>query len=174
MHTEGTTPAPGGPAPGGLDALGEAACRHRAEGLRPEELPMLAAHALAADADTPALCELAGLSPRTDPRDLRELFERALSEAGVAPPDRRVARRHALRRAAAQLLADGITPDGLASEDWMETQGETAAERAFLALLPPCACCLAYTVGLDRRTWEGRSRAAAGALVTAVPAVPGC
>ncbi|MFF5426184.1 MULTISPECIES: hypothetical protein [unclassified Streptomyces] len=169
MRTQGTTPAPGG-----LDALREAACRSRAEGLRPEELPMLAAHALAAGADTPGLRDLAGLPPRTDPRDLRELFERALTEAGVAPPGRRVARRHALRRAAAALVSGEITPDGLASEDWAETEAGTGAERAFLALLPPCACCLAYTVGLDRRTWEGRLRDAAGVLVSAVPGVPGC
>ncbi|MDX2850840.1 hypothetical protein PV342_20710 [Streptomyces sp. PA03-3a] len=48
-----------------------------------EELPMMAAHALADGDDSPALRELAGLSRRDDPAEIRELYDRALSELGI-------------------------------------------------------------------------------------------
>ena len=51
--------------------------------LPPEELPMLAAHWLAAGLDGPALRELAGLS-RRDPH-VRELWAATLGELGVVP-----------------------------------------------------------------------------------------
>ncbi|WP_344050807.1 hypothetical protein [Streptomyces thermoalcalitolerans] len=97
---------------------------------------MLAAEALAAGLDTPALCELAGLPRNADTRDIRDAFEQALSEAGIELPDPGLARRHALRRLAARLLHGEIAPADLASDDWWETEAETAEERSFVSLLP--------------------------------------
>jgi hypothetical protein len=51
---------------------------------------------------------------------------------------------------------------------------ETAAEREFLALIPPCECCIEYTVQPDRRSWEAELRTGALAFLAAVPHVPGC
>ncbi|MEU1541415.1 hypothetical protein ABZ461_25535 [Actinacidiphila glaucinigra] len=45
-----------------------------------DELSMMAAHALADGDDSPALRELAGLSRHDDPAEIRELYDRALSE----------------------------------------------------------------------------------------------
>ncbi|MEY9945207.1 hypothetical protein [Kitasatospora sp. GAS1066B] len=76
-------------------ALGEVACRYRADEIRPEDLPMIAAEALAAGLDTPTLCELAGWPRNADAHDIRDTFEQALSEAGIGLPDPGLARRHA-------------------------------------------------------------------------------
>ncbi|CAM5335092.1 hypothetical protein SALBM135S_05589 [Streptomyces alboniger] len=34
-----------------------------------------------------------------------------------------------------------------------------------MALLPPCVCCIEYTLGLDEVAWEAQLQIAAGALV---------
>lgn len=47
---------------------------------------------------------------------------------------------------------------------------ETTEEQAFVALLPPCACCTEYALGLDEAAWEAQLQIAARALV-AHPAV---
>ncbi len=80
----------------GLAFLGEAACRCRAGEVRPEDLPAVAAGALAAGLVTPALCELADLSRTADARDVREAFGQAPAEVGIRLPDRGLARRHGL------------------------------------------------------------------------------
>ncbi|GGZ55959.1 hypothetical protein GCM10010387_57600 [Streptomyces inusitatus] len=157
-------------------SLVEAVWRYRVGGIRPEELPMIAAEALAAGlgADSPALCELAGLPRNADSRDIRELFEPAVSECGIEWPDPGPAHRHALRRAAARLLAGELSPAELAyGDERPEEAAETAEEKSFVSLIPPCDCCLEYTVGLDRRTWEAELRAAAVALVESPPVGPG-
>ncbi|MFF2194266.1 hypothetical protein [Streptomyces sp. NPDC058157] len=135
---------------------------------------MIAAEALAAGLDTPALCELAGWSRNADPRDIRDAFERALAESGIGLPDRGLARRHALRRIAAELLDGQTAPADLARDDWWETEAQTAEEEAFLALLPPCDCCIAYTLGLDQQAWAAQLRAAALTLTSSPPIGPGC
>ncbi|MFG2622490.1 hypothetical protein ACGFXC_33210 [Streptomyces sp. NPDC048507] len=135
---------------------------------------MIAAEALAAGLDTPTLCELAGWPRNADARDIRDAFEQALAESGIGLPDRALARRHALRRMAARLIDGETTPADLERDDWWETQTETAAERAFVALIPPCDCCIEYTLGLDRRTWAAQLRNAALALTSSPPIGPGC
>jgi len=150
------------------------ACRYQADETYPEDLPMIAAEALAAGLDTPALCELAGWPRTADARDIRDAFRQALAECGIALPDQLTARRHALRRMAARLVDGEVTPDDLASGDWWETEAETEAERSFVALIPPCACCIGYTLGLDGRTWTLQLRDAALALVSPPPIGPGC
>jgi hypothetical protein len=150
------------------------ACRYRADEIRPEDLPMIAAEALAAGLATPMLCELAGLPRNGDARDVRDTFEQALSEAGIDLPDRGLARRHALRRLAARLVDGEIAPADLATDDWWETEVETVEERSFLSLIPQCNCCIEYTLGLAQRTWAAKLRIAALALTSSPPIGPGC
>lgn len=126
---------------------------------------MAAAQALAVGMDTPALCELAGLSRQADPRDIRATFEQALAELGIVLPERRLARRFALRRLATRFVAGETSLAELASEEWLEIEVEGAEEQAFVALLPPCACCIEYTLGLDEVAWEAQLQIAARALV---------
>lgn len=135
---------------------------------------MIAAEALAAGIDTPALCELAGWPRNADPRDIRDAFVQALAEAGVGLPDRALARRHALRRMAARLISGEVAPADLAADGWWETEAETEAERSFVSLIPQCVCCVEYTLGFDERTWPARLRDAAVALTSAPSAAPGC
>ncbi|MEV6734084.1 MULTISPECIES: hypothetical protein [unclassified Streptomyces] len=60
MAVDGGTPQPETLMQSGLTSPGEVACRYRADEIRPENLPVIAAEALAARLDTPTLCELAG------------------------------------------------------------------------------------------------------------------
>ncbi|WP_052851061.1 hypothetical protein [Streptomyces avicenniae] len=174
MRLEGTAPEPEALPPDGPILLGEAACRYRADEILPEDLPMIAAEALAAGADTPTLRELAGLPRNADVHDIRDAFEQALTEAGIELPDHGLARRHALRRMAARLVADTCAPADLATDEWWQTETETEAEHAFVALIPPCVCCVEYTTGLDGPAWVVRLRSAAVALVSSPPIRPGC
>ncbi|MFF0401183.1 hypothetical protein ACFYSJ_36510 [Streptomyces sp. NPDC005248] len=104
MRAAGTAPDPESSTRSGLTSLGEVGCRYQADEIRPEDLPMIAAEAVTAGLDTPTLCELAGLPRNADARDIRDAFERALSEAGIELPDPGLARRHALRRLAVRLI----------------------------------------------------------------------
>ncbi|WP_158786411.1 MULTISPECIES: hypothetical protein [unclassified Streptomyces] len=174
MRTAGRTPEPERPRPGGGTPLGEAACRYQANDIPIEDVPMIAAVALAAGLDSPALRELAGLPRHADPRDVRVAFEQALAECGIALPAPDVARRHGLRRLAARFLAQDVALADLAADHWLDLEVRTAAERSFVALLPPCDCCTEYTLGLDRRAWEARLRSAALALASSPPVGPGC
>jgi hypothetical protein len=58
--------------------------------LSPEELPAIAAQALADGLDSPALREAAGVSA-LDPREARDAFIRAMNELGVTIPDQTAA-----------------------------------------------------------------------------------
>lgn len=135
---------------------------------------MIAAEALAAGLDTPTLCELAGWPRHADTRDIRDAFEQALSESGIELPDPDLARLHALRRMAARFVEGEIALDDMAGDDWWQTDGETAEERVFVSLIPQCACCIEYTLGLDRRTWAIELRNAALAMTSSPPIGPGC
>ncbi|MFD8210689.1 hypothetical protein ACFV2S_30345 [Streptomyces sp. NPDC059695] len=146
--------------------LVEAAWLYRADQVCPEDLPMTAAQALARGIDTPALCELAGLPRHADPRDIRDTFELALEELGIVLPDQHLARRYALHRLATRFTAGEVDLAELASEKWSETEGGTAEEQAFVALLPTCACCIEYTLGLDEAAWETQLQIAASALAS--------
>jgi hypothetical protein len=154
-------------------SLEEAAWLYQANQVRPEDLPMTAAQALAVGVDTPVLCELAGLPRHADPRDIRDTFEQALAELGIALPDHRLAQRYALRRLATRFAAGEAGLAELASDEWLEIEVETAEEQAFVALLPPCACCIEYTLGLDEVAWEAQLRIAARALVSHPAVGPG-
>lgn len=71
-----------------------------------EELPDLAAHALAEGIDSPALRELAGLG-RADVREARELFLLAMEQLGVDVP---VSRWDAVRFWATEIVHGTLTP----------------------------------------------------------------
>ncbi|MEU6759767.1 hypothetical protein [Streptomyces sp. NPDC046685] len=156
----------GSPVRSSYPPLVEAAWLYQADQVCPEDLPMTAAQALAMGLDTPTLCELAGLPRHADPRDIRDIFEQALEELGITLPDHHLARRYALRRLATGFTAGDVDLAGLASEEWSEIEVETAEEQAFVALLPPCACCIEFTLGLDKAAWEAQLQIAACALVS--------
>ncbi|MFB6577378.1 hypothetical protein ACFCYC_08015 [Streptomyces sp. NPDC056402] len=160
------TSEPDSPVRSAYPPLVEAAWLYQADQVCPEDLPMTAAQALAMGLDTPALCELAGLPRHADPRDIRDTFEQALQELGIALPDHHLARRYALRRLATRFTAGEVDLAELASDEWSEMEVETAEEQAFVALLPPCACCIEYTLGLDRVAWEAQLQITACALAS--------
>ncbi|MGW9122226.1 hypothetical protein ACWGRV_37495 [Streptomyces sp. NPDC055663] len=160
------TPEPDSPVRSAYPPLVEAAWLYQADQACPEDLPMAAAQALAMGMDTPTLCELAGLPRHADPRDIRDAFEQALEELGIILPDHRLAKRYALRRLATRLIAGEVDLAELASDEWSEMEVETVEERAFVALLPSCACCIEYTLGLDEAAWEAQLQVAACALVS--------
>ncbi|MFE2911891.1 hypothetical protein [Kitasatospora indigofera] len=174
MGAAGTTPGPQALAHDGRTSLGAVACRYRGGEIDPADLPMVAAGALVAGLDTPALCELAGLPRNAAAGDLRDLFEQALAEAGIELPDPALARRHALHRLVVRFLDGEIDPAGLVTDDWWELEDRTAEERSFVRLVPQCMCCLDYTLQTDRRTWAAELRIAALALTTSAPVGPGC
>ncbi|WP_404867549.1 recombinase family protein [Kitasatospora griseola] len=95
--------------------------------------------------------ELKRLSRNADARDIRDASEQALAESGI-----RLRRDSSMERE--------ITPADLATDDWWETDVETAAEQSFVALIPQCDCCIEYTLGLDQQTWAAQLRNAALAL----------
>ncbi|MGG8407575.1 hypothetical protein ACM614_13605 [Streptomyces sp. 12297] len=157
---------PDSPVRSAYPPLVEAAWLYQTDQVSPEDLPMTAAQALAMGLDTPALCELAGLPRHADPRDIRDTFEQALEELGITLPDHHLARRYALRRLATRFTAGEVDLAGLASDEWSELEVESAEEQAFVALLPPCACCIEFTLGLDKVAWEAQLQIAACALVS--------
>jgi hypothetical protein len=148
------------------------AWHYRLAEVSPEDLPMTAAHALARGLDTPALCELAGLPRNADSSQVRNLFEQALEELGIPLPDLELAQRYRLHRLARTLLHETIDPAVLARDDWHEIPTATAEESSFVALLPPCSCCLEYTVGSDMRRWTAELQAAALRLTMTPPIGP--
>ncbi|WP_202512573.1 hypothetical protein [Streptomyces sp. SID3343] len=155
-------------------SLLELVWRYRADEIDAADLPMLVADALVAGWDTPALCELAGLPRNADRGDVRELFEHALSEAGVELPAPEAAYRYALRRLATRFVDGEITPTELVASDRCEVSPETAEERAFLALIPACVCCMEYSTGPDPQTWAAELRSAALTLAASPPTGLGC
>jgi hypothetical protein len=160
------TSEPDSPVRSAYPPLVEAAWLYQADQVCPEDLPMYAAQALAMGMDTPTLRELAGLPRHAGPRDIRDTFEQALEELGIILPDHHLARRYALRRLATRFTAGKVDLAELASDEWSQMQAETAEEQAFVALLPPCACCIEYTLGLDKAAWEAQLQIAACALVS--------
>ncbi|MFG2332790.1 hypothetical protein ACGFMM_24610 [Streptomyces sp. NPDC048604] len=160
------TSEPDSPVRSAYPPLLEAAWLYQADQVCPEDLPMTAAQALAVGMDTPTLCELACLPRHADPRDIRDTFEQALEELGIILPDHHMARRYALRRLATRFTAREVDLAELASDEWSDVEVETAEEQAFVALLPPCSCCIEYTLGLDEAAWKAQLQVAACALVS--------
>lgn len=112
-----------------VDRLQGSAWQYVAEVLRPEDLPMIAAHALVDGHDSPALRELAGLPRRSDATEVRELYVQALSELDVPLPDEETAGRRLLVSLALSLVHGLLSPkevgDGLSMTVTARTQEET-------------------------------------------------
>src|SRR5215813_10771190 len=79
-----------------------------------EQLPLRAAHWLTAANDGPALRELAALSAKDDPRDIRDLLPDALADCGIAIPDSATAAAQVAFTNLARLHAEGH-----ATERWV-------------------------------------------------------
>lgn len=84
-----------------------------------EDLPDLAAEALAMGIDSPALRELAG-TPSAAVRDARDLFMEAAHELGVEPPTEAEARRRLARHWASQIVDGSVTPIEGAGRIWWD------------------------------------------------------
>jgi hypothetical protein len=93
----------------GMDPLQLALARLVIEDQPTEELLDLAADALVRGIDTPALRQLAG-TLRTEVRDARDRFLRAVEELGWRRPADEAARRTLVRYWAEQMLAGKLTP----------------------------------------------------------------
>ncbi|GGX27924.1 hypothetical protein [Streptomyces lomondensis] len=116
-----------------MDRLQRSAWRYVAEVLPPEELPMLAAHALVDGRDSPALRELAGLPRRSDETEIRELYVQALDELGVPLPDEETAGRWLLVSLAVGLANAELSPKDVADRLSMTVAARTPEETRFLS-----------------------------------------
>ncbi|MET7983309.1 hypothetical protein [Streptomyces sp. NPDC005281] len=117
-----------------MDRLQQRAWQYVAEVLPPEELPMLAAHALVDGHDSPALRELAGLSRRSDATEIRELYVQALHELGVPLPDEEAAGRRLLASLAFGLARGELSPKDVADRLSMTVAAGTQEETRFLSV----------------------------------------
>jgi hypothetical protein len=89
-----------------------------------EDLPMIAADALARGVDSPALRELAGLS-RTDTRESADLLAHAMGELGHPLRERRVVLWDRARQAAAALINGALGAEVAAGEiAWLLCEAE--------------------------------------------------
>ncbi|MEV6702326.1 hypothetical protein AB0M68_35175 [Streptomyces sp. NPDC051453] len=92
-----------------MDRLRRAAMK-QALGEQPtEDLPMMAALALADGLESPSLVELAGLSRRDPPADIRDLFAQALAELGHPLPGVEEAWRERMLDAAQAMLSGSLS-----------------------------------------------------------------
>ncbi|MFD8571180.1 hypothetical protein [Streptomyces sp. NPDC057694] len=93
-----------------MDRLSRAAMK-LALGEQPsEDLPMIAALALADGLESPALIDLAGLSRRDPAADIRDLFAQALAELGRPLPGAEEAWRERMLDTARALLSGSLPP----------------------------------------------------------------
>jgi hypothetical protein len=150
----------------GMEQPFTVALRYAAGLVPPSELPMAAAHLLAADRDSPALRDLAGRSCHEDSRDLHELFEQALGELGYALPGEDATDRYLMHHLAGRLTAGTMPPGEAAGLLWQRLPvARTAAEEEFLLALDD-----EYIVDLvaehpeEYRAWRDGLRAAAAQL----------
>ncbi|MER7575553.1 hypothetical protein [Streptomyces sp. NPDC126514] len=144
-----------------MDRLQRSAWQYVAEVLPPEELPMLAAHALVDGRDSPALRELAGLPRRSDATEIRELYVQALHELGVPLPDKEAAGRRLLVSLAVGLVHAELSPEGVVDRLSSALAARTPEEARFLSV----AAQYSEWMGADEVPgWENDLRAAAHSL----------
>ncbi|MGW2373060.1 MULTISPECIES: hypothetical protein [Kitasatospora] len=135
--------------------------------VEPADLPMAAAHLLAAGLDSSALRDLAGRS-RGDSTD--EVFREALHQLGTTLPDERTADLCLLHDLAGRLAAGEITAGEVAGEVWYRClSGDTEAEREFLETVGPeyWVESLAYGPPEGYQAWKDAVRSAAERLCRA-------
>ncbi|MEU4085729.1 hypothetical protein [Streptomyces aureus] len=152
-----------------MDRLQHSAWRYAAEALPPEDLPMLAAHALVDGRDSPALRELAGLPRRSDTAEIRELYVRALHELGIPLPDDVTAGRCLLVHLAFGLVRGELGPLDVTAGLSTAIAADTPEETLFLSV----AADYSEWMGLDDLpAWENELRTAASALTAATDLGP--
>ncbi|MFF9623809.1 hypothetical protein [Streptomyces griseosporeus] len=146
-----------------MDQPATLAWKYAASLIHEEELPMLAAHLLAAGHDSPSLCDLAGRSRREHPATIRRLFGHAMDELGILIPDDETAERCLLHHLATQLAAGAMSPAEAAARVWQGTEALTDPEQEFVA-----AVGLEYHLDFmspeELRAWENTVRLAAKTL----------
>ncbi|MCL8013438.1 hypothetical protein [Streptomyces sp. AS02] len=153
-----------------MDRLQYSAWQYVAEVLSPEELPMLAAHALVDGRDSPALRELAGLPRRSDEAEVRELYVLALRELGMPLPDEDTAGRCLLVSLALRLASGELSPKDVGDGLSMTVAARTREETRFLSV----AADYSEWLGPDELPgWETELRTAARSLAAATDLGPG-
>ncbi|MGW3351623.1 hypothetical protein ACWDA3_50715 [Nonomuraea rubra] len=103
-----------------MEQLDEAAVRLVLEDMLPDELPMLAAEALARGVDSPALRELAGLFSH-EVREARDLFYLAMEELGSPVPDMEEARPRMMAMVARRALRGEMSLPAAAHEVYWQS-----------------------------------------------------
>ena len=107
-----------------MDEFRDAVWRQAAGLVYTEDLPALAAEALAREVDSPALRELAGLGRKSDTAEILGLLRVASVELGIRTPGDQEAVRWWLRKLARDLVAGRVTVEQLTDkivpgEAWM-------------------------------------------------------
>ncbi|MFJ1732956.1 hypothetical protein [Streptomyces sp. NPDC088254] len=152
-----------------MDEPATIAWKYAANLICEEDLPMLAAHLLAAGHDSPSLRDLAGRSRREHPAEIRQLFGHTMEELGIQIPDCETAERCLLHHMATELTAGALSPKMAADRVWQGIEALTDPEREFVA-----AVGLEYHLDFmspeEVRAWENAVRLAAKTLAgTAFP-----
>lgn len=153
-----------------MDWLQNSAWQYVAEVLRPEDLPMLAAHALVDGHDSPALRELAGLPRRSDAAEVRELYVQALSELDVPLPDEETVGRLLLVSLAFGLAQGELSPREVGDGLSMTVTARTEEETQFLSVAAEYS---EWIEPDDLPAWERELQAAAQSLVASTDLGPG-
>ncbi|MFE8015135.1 hypothetical protein ACFU3O_20645 [Streptomyces antibioticus] len=152
-----------------MDQPATLAWKHAASLIRVEDLPMVAAHLLAAGHDSPSLRDLAGRSRHEHPADIRELFGHTMEELGIQIPEYETAERCLLHHMATQLSAGVLSPKEAAARVWQGIATVTDPERKFVAAVGP-EYLLDFMSPEEVRAWENAVRRAAKTLsATAFP-----
>jgi len=161
-----------------MDQLQDAAWRHAVGLVLVEDLPMIAAEALADGVDCPSLRALAGLPRSGDADEVRDLFTRTFAELGRTAPDGPLAERYLLHHLATELVRGAITPKQVAAHVWYGMEGtETPEEDAFLGVAESFEDYLEEYTPDAFRDWETELRATAVRLADTagppdIPSVP--
>lgn len=152
-----------------MDQPATIAWKYEANLICEEDLPMLAAHLLAAGHDSPSLRDLAGRSRREHPAEIRWLFGHTMEELGIRIPDYETAERCLLHHMATQLSASAISPKEAATRVWQGIEALTDPEREFVAAVGP-EYHLDFMSPEEVRAWEIAVRHSAKTLAgTAFP-----
>jgi hypothetical protein len=154
-----------------MDQPATLAWKYAASLIYEEDLPMLAAHLLAAGHDSPSLRDLASRSRREHPATIRRLFGHAMEELGVLIPDDETAERCLLHHMATQLSVGAMSPAEVAGRIWKGIEALTGPEQKFVAAVG-MEYHLDFMSPEELRAWENTVRLAAKTLAgTAFPHV---
>ncbi|MDH6229158.1 MULTISPECIES: hypothetical protein [Streptomyces] len=146
-----------------MDQPATIAWKYMASLIRVEDLPMVAAHLLAAGHDSPSLRDLAGRSRHEHPAEIRQLFGHTMEELGIQIPDYETAERCLLHHMATQLSAGAMSLKETTARVWQGIEAVTDPERKFVAAVG-LEYHLDYMSPEEIRAWENAVRLAATTL----------